>query len=186
MPNLAIFVSGGGSNLQTLLNSNAKDSIKIVIADRPAFGLERAEKAGIETELISRKELGKNKLSAEIDKVMAKYSIDLIILAGYLSIFTEDFSAKWRGKMINIHPSLLPKYGGMGMYGIRVHRAVLEAGDRESGCTVHYLGEGVDNGEIIMQSTVPVRENDTPESLQKRVLAEEHQLLPKAVEGLLK
>ncbi|MDC7221283.1 MAG: phosphoribosylglycinamide formyltransferase [Spirochaetales bacterium] len=186
MSRLAVFVSGGGSNLQALIDSDVKNSIALVVSDRPAFGLERAQKAGIETVELSRKELGKSGLSEAIEKVMAEHKIDLIVLAGYLSIFTEEFSARWRGKMINIHPALLPKFGGKGMYGHHVHEAVLAADESESGCTVHFLGEGVDNGEIIMQAKVPVVEGDTPETLAARVLEEEHKLLPKAVLSVLK
>ncbi|MDC7222656.1 MAG: phosphoribosylglycinamide formyltransferase [Spirochaetales bacterium] len=181
MPRIAVFVSGGGSNLQALIDSDVKSSIAVVVADRPASGLERARKVGIETVGLSRKELGKTRLSEEIEKVMAERKIDLIVLAGYLSIFTEEFSARWRGKMINIHPALLPKFGGKGMYGHHVHEAVLAAGEKESGCTVHFLGEGVDNGEIILQAKVPVKQGDSPDDLAARVLAEEHKLLPQAV-----
>jgi phosphoribosylglycinamide formyltransferase 1 len=185
MPRVAVFISGGGSNLQALIDSEARKSIYLVLADRPAPGLSRAQHVGIETVELSRKELGQVRLSEEIDKVMAHKGIDLIVLAGYLSLFTEEFSARWRGKMINIHPSLLPKYGGKGMYGIHVHKAVIAAGEEESGCTVHFLGEGVDKGEIIGQAIVPVLKGDTPNQLAARVLLEEHNLLPQAVLQLI-
>jgi phosphoribosylglycinamide formyltransferase-1 len=185
MPRLAVFISGGGSNLQALLDSDVCSQIKIVLSDREAYGLERAQKKGIKTIQLSRKELGRTKLSLEIDKIMDEESIELIVLAGYLSIFTEEFSEKWRGKMINIHPSLLPKFGGIGMYGLNVHRAVIKSGEKESGCTVHFLGEGVDTGEIIMQARVPVLQDDTAETLQARILEEEHRILPLAVEKVL-
>ena len=127
----------------------------------------------------ARKALGKQRLSEEIQKAVEAYRIDLIVLAGYLSIFTEEFSAAWRGKMINIHPALLPRFGGKGMYGHHVHEAVIAAGETESGCTVHFVGEGVDKGEIILQARVPVFEGDTAESLAARVLEEEHKALPR-------
>jgi phosphoribosylglycinamide formyltransferase 1 len=182
MPRIAVFASGGGSNLQALIDSDAREHIVLVIADRPAAALQRARDAGIiDTIEFSRKALGKQRLSGEIQKALEAYRIDLIVLAGYLSIFTEEFSAAWRGKMINIHPALLPKFGGKGMYGHHVHEAVLAAGETESGCTVHFVGEGVDKGEIILQARVPVLEGDTPETLAARVLEEEHKALPEAV-----
>ena len=111
--------------------------------------------------------------------------MDLIVLAGFLSIIDEEFVEKWKGKIINIHPSLLPKFGGPGMYGIKVHEAVLAAGEKESGCTVHYVDNGVDSGEIIFQVKVPVMEGDTAEILQKRILVEEHKLLPKSISKII-
>ena len=182
MPRIAVCVSGGGSNLQALLDSEVKKHIVLVVADRSAPALQRARNAGIlDTIEFSRRKLGKERLSEEIQKVMEAYGIDLIVLAGYLSIFTEEFSDAWRGKMINIHPALLPKYGGKGMYGRHVHEAVIAAGEKESGCTVHFLGEGVDKGEVILRAKVPVLEGDTAEMLAARVLEEEHKALPEAV-----
>ena len=109
----------------------------------------------------------------------------MIVLAGFLSIIDEEFVEKWKGKIINIHPSLLPKFGGPGMYGIKVHEAVLAAGEKESGCTVHYVDSGVDSGEVIFQVKVPVLEGDTAEVLQKRILVEEHKLLPKSISKII-
>ncbi len=182
MPRIAVFVSGGGSNLQALIESEVGKHIVLVIADRPAKALQRARDAGIiDTLEFSRKALGRERLCEEIQKAVEAYAIDLIVLAGYLSIFTEEFSARWRGRMINIHPALLPKFGGKGMYGRHVHEAVIAAGEKESGCTVHFVGEGVDRGKIILQARVPVLEGDTPESLAARVLEQEHKALPAAV-----
>lgn len=186
MSRLAVLVSGGGSNLQTLIDDPLiKPHIALVLADRPSFALKRAEKASLAHIELSRKRLGKEKLSREVDRILKEKEIDWVILAGYLSIFTESFSEKWKGKIVNIHPSLLPKYGGMGMYGLNVHKAVLDGKEIETGCTVHFVNEGVDTGEIILQAKVPVFGDDTPEVLQKRVLTEEHRLLPRAVKQLL-
>ncbi|MDC7240164.1 MAG: formyltransferase family protein, partial [Spirochaetales bacterium] len=110
---------------------------------------------------------------------------DLIVLAGYLSILSAEFVEKWKGKIINIHPALLPEFGGKGMYGMNVHRAVLEAGRKKSGCTVHYVDGGVDTGETILQREVPVLPGDSPEDLQKRVLEQEHIALPEAIRKII-
>ena len=123
----------------------------------------------------------REKLSKKIDEELKKYNIDLIVLAGYLSIVDSNFISKWKNKIINIHPSLLPKFGGKGMYGMKVHEAVIKNKEKESGCTVHYVTEMVDGGDIIMQNKVDVLEDDTPEILQKRVLVEEHKILPATV-----
>ncbi|WP_319201284.1 phosphoribosylglycinamide formyltransferase [uncultured Ilyobacter sp.] len=183
MLNIAVLVSGGGSNLQAIIDriNDGKLPCKIncVIADRNCYGLERASNYGIKTYLLDRKELKKN-LSKEIDNIL-EGEVDLIVLAGFLSILDSEFTKKWSKKIINIHPSLLPKYGGPGMYGIKIHQAVIAAGEKESGCTVHYVDAGVDTGEIIYQEKVSVLENDTAETLQKKVLEIEHRLLPQAV-----
>lgn len=181
MFNIAVLISGGGSNLKSLID-NQKEyyKINIVIADRDCGGLNIARDANIDAVLIDRKEY-KEKLSQKIDKELKKYDIDLIVLAGYLSIVDSNFISKWENKIINIHPSLLPKYGGKGMYGLKVHEAVIKNKEKESGCTVHYVTEMVDGGDIIMQNKVNVLEDDTPEILQKRVLVEEHKILPATV-----
>jgi phosphoribosylglycinamide formyltransferase-1 len=183
MLNIAVFVSGGGSNFQSIID-RIKDGdlsckIQCLIADRECYGLERAKNNDIKTYLLDRKVLKKD-LSTEIDKVIDG-KVDLIVLAGFLSILNSEFTKKWSKKIINIHPSLLPKFGGPGMYGIKIHQAVIEAGEKESGCTVHYVDAGVDTGEVIYQEKVTVLADDTPESLQKRVLEIEHRLLPQAI-----
>ena len=185
---IAVLISGGGSNLQSLIDAAAAGrlgdaEICIVISDRPAAGLDRAADAGIKTELADRKTL-KGGLSGRIME-MIPYDTDLIVLAGYLSILSSAFVEKWKGKIINIHPALLPEFGGRGMYGMNVHRAVLEAGREKSGCTVHYVEAGVDTGETILQREVPVMPGDSPEILQKRVLTEEHIALPEAVRKII-
>ena len=186
---IAVFVSGSGSNLQAIIDSiesgKLNCEIAFVIADRPCYALERAEKHNIRSVMLDRKLFGE-KLSDEIDMILSgNEKISYIVLAGYLSILSEKFVKKWERKIINMHPSLLPKFGGKGMYGLKVHEAVLKAGEKESGCTVHYVDSGIDTGEPIMSMKVPVLEGDTPETLQKRVLEKEHQLLVKGLEKIL-
>ena len=187
---IAVLVSGGGSNLQSIIDNieqgNLNCKISYVIADRECYGLKRAEKHGIKNVLLDRKVL-KEKLSDEISNVLENddEKTDYIVLAGYLSILSPEFIKKWSRKIINIHPSLLPKFGGKGMYGMNVHRAVIEAKETESGCTIHFVDTGVDTGEIILQIKVPVFSDDTPEVLQKRVLEKEHVLLIEAIKKLL-
>ena len=187
---IAVFISGSGSNLQSIIdnieNGNLNCEISYVIADRECFGLERAEKHGIKSIMLDKKLFGKN-LSDEINAILENDTerTDYIVLAGYLSILSENFINKWNRKIINIHPSLLPKFGGKGMYGMNVHRAVIEAKETESGCTIHFVDTGVDTGEIILQIKVPVLSDDTPEILQKRVLEKEHILLIEGIKKLL-
>ncbi len=185
---IGVLVSGGGSNLQSIIDKSQSGElqckVEVVIGDRECYGVERAKEAGIDGYTLDRKVL-KKELCREIDKIVSERGIDLIVLAGFLSIIDEEFVNKWKGRIINIHPSLLPKFGGPGMYGIRVHEAVLKAGEQESGCTVHYIDTGVDSGEIIAQKRVKVLEGDTPEILQKRVLVEEHKLLPESIAKII-
>ena len=186
---IAVLVSGSGSNLQSIIdnveNGNLNCEITYVIADRECYGLQRAEKYGVETLLLDRKIID-NKLANEIiDSTLERCKTDYIVLAGYLSILTEKFIKKWDKRVINIHPSLLPKFGGKGMYGIKVHEAVIKAGEKESGCTVHFVTNEIDAGEIITNVKVPVLEDDTPETLQKRVLEQEHKLLIKGIKKIL-
>ena len=187
---IAVFISGSGSNLQSIIdnieNGNLNCKISYVIADRECFGLERAEKHGIKSIMLDKKLFGKN-LSDEINAILENDTerTDYIVLAGYLSILSESFINKWNRKIINIHPSLLPKYGGKGMYGIKVHEAVIANKEKESGCTIHFVDNGIDTGEIITNVKVPVYENDTPEILQNRVLEKEHILLIEGINKLL-
>lgn len=185
---IGVLVSGGGSNLQSLIDKSKSGelqcNIEVVIGDRECYGVERAKEAGIDGYTLDRKQL-KKELCREIDKIVSEKKVDLVVLAGFLSIIDEEFVNKWKGRIINIHPSLLPKFGGPGMYGIKVHEAVLKAGESESGCTVHYVDTGVDSGEIIAQRRVKVLEGDTPEILQKRVLVEEHKLLPESITKII-
>lgn len=183
MLRIAVLISGGGSNLKSLIDSQDNNyyKIDIVIADRDCGGLKIAENSNIKAVLIDRK-IYKKELFKKIDEELS--NIDLIVLAGFLSIVDSSFIKKWHNKIINIHPSLLPKYGGKGMYGIHVHEAVIFNKEKVSGCTVHYVTDTIDGGDIIMQTEVDVKENDTPEILQKRVLEQEHILLPSTVKKL--
>ncbi|OQY42384.1 MAG: phosphoribosylglycinamide formyltransferase [Fusobacteriia bacterium 4572_74] len=184
---IAVLISGGGSNLQSIIDtisaSKVGYEITCVIADRKCYGIERAEKNNIKTKIFDRKILKKD-ISKKIDEYLGN-KVDLVVLAGFLSILDENFINKRKGRVINIHPSLLPKFGGSGMFGMRIHRAVIETKEYESGCTVHYVDAGVDTGEIIEQRKVKVEAEDTAETLQKKVLVEEHKLLPKAIEQVL-
>ena len=184
---IAVLVSGGGTNLQEIIdnieNKRLNCKIEYIIADRDCYSLERGRKYNIKSILLDKKEHG-NKLSNEINKVLEN-KVDLIVLAGYLSIIDKDFISDWNNKIINIHPSLLPKYGGKGMYGMKVHEAVIANKEKKSGCTVHFVDVDIDTGKILLQRKVDVSNNETPESLQKKVLKEEHQLLIEAIEKVI-
>ena len=184
---IAVLVSGGGTNLQEIIdnieNKRLNCKIEYIIADRDCYSLERGRKYNIKSILLDKKEYG-NKLSNEINKVIEN-KVDLIVLAVYLSIIDKDFISDWNNKIINIHPSLLPKYGGKGMYGMKVHEAVIANKEKKSGCTVHFVDVDIDTGKILLQRKVDVSNNETPESLQKKVLKEEHQLLIEAIEKVI-
>ena len=187
---IAVLVSGGGSNLQSIIDNieqgNLNCEISYVIADRKCYGLERAEKHGIKNILLDRKVL-KEKLSDEISNVLENddEKTDYIVLAGYLSILSPEFIKKWSRKIINIHPSLLPKFGGKGMYGMNVHSAVIENKEKESGITIHYVNEHYDQGEIILQEKTEILETDTPESLAQKIHLLEYEHFPKVIENIL-
>jgi len=188
MLRLAVLASGGGSNFQAILDAarNGPPGLfqpVLLVTDRPCGSRDRAVAAGIESVCLNRSEYG-DQLSFELGRLLISRDIDFVALAGWLSILDGKITAEWEGRMVNIHPSLLPLHGGAGMYGLRVHRAVLDAGDSESGCTVHYVAAGVDEGDILGQRKVPVMENDTPESLAGRVLREEHRLYPEVLASL--
>lgn len=185
MKNLVVLVSGSGTNLQRIIDCcetgeirNAK--VTMVVADRDCFGLTRAENHGIEHHLIKR---GKS-FSQNLEKILLA-NTDLIILAGFLSILSEDFTNKFNGKIINIHPSLLPKFGGFGMWGMNVHNAVINAKEKESGATVHFVTSGIDEGEIILQGKVAVDTNDTAETLAQKVHTVEYEIFPRAIDKVL-
>jgi phosphoribosylglycinamide formyltransferase-1 len=185
---IAVLVSGSGSNLQALIDATASGSIEgqieIVISDRPdAYALQRAEKHGITAICIDRKMyMNKSEFDLQLMNSLNEVKPDLIILAGYLSILSPELIDKYRGKIINIHPSLLPAFGGKGFYGEKVHKAVIESGTKVSGATVHFVDENTDAGPIILQKAVVVLYSDTPETLAKRILSIEHSLMVKAVE----
>ena len=178
---VAVLVSGGGTNMQALIDKEksgelAESKIVRVIASKDtAYALQRAADAGIETSVAKTQE--------EVLRQLEECGAELVVLAGYMSVLAPEVIEKFRNRIINIHPSLIPKYCGKGFYGMRVHRAVIEAGEKESGATVHFVDEGVDTGEIILQETVPVMEGDSPEDLAARVLETEHRIL---AEGLNK
>jgi phosphoribosylglycinamide formyltransferase 1 len=181
---IGVLISGGGSNLQSIIdaieNKELDCSIEAVVSDRPGVhGLERAKCKGINTFVVDRKVYGEE-LSKEIFKIFWG-KVDIIVLAGFLSILKGDIIKEFENKIINIHPSLIPAFCGNGMYGKKVHQAVIGSGVKVSGCTVHFVDELTDNGPIILQRTVPVYFEDDADTLQKRVLIEEHKALPEAL-----
>jgi formyltetrahydrofolate-dependent phosphoribosylglycinamide formyltransferase len=190
MLRLAVFASGTGSNLQTLIDHfNARESplvrVSLVVSDRrDAPALDRASAAAIPARVIPARGRDEGDLAAEMLSALAHSGIDLIALAGYLRLLPAEVIASFRDRIVNIHPALLPAFGGRGMYGLHVHRAVIAAGCTVSGATVHFVDERYDEGRVLVQWPVPVRPDDTPESLAARVLEVEHVLYPLALEWL--
>ena len=190
--NLAVLVSGSGTNLQAIIDAVKSSELKnteisIVVSNKKdSYALKRAENERIKSLFINPQEFSDNiKFDEKLIEVINNYQVDLIVLAGYTKILTSTFVNAFCGKIINIHPALLPDFGGKGMYGLKVHEAVLKSGVKESGCTVHVVTSRVDAGPIIAQKKVPVLKGDTPEILQKRILIEEHKLLIKAIKTIL-
>jgi len=189
---IAVLVSGGGTNLQALIDAQKSGIIKsgeiaLVISNKAdAFALERAKTAGIATKVVLKKECGTQEVFEEkIIIALEENKIDLIVLAGFMSILSKNFTDYFANKIINVHPSLIPSFCGEGFYGLKVHKAALEKGVKVTGATVHFVNEIPDGGEIIMQKAVAVLDGDTPEILQKRVMQEaEWIILPQAVEKL--
>jgi phosphoribosylglycinamide formyltransferase 1 len=185
---LAVFASGGGSNLQALIDrfNTAKDSpvrVALVLTDRDSVGaLQRARAASIETCVVAMTDRPTDLAAREMLAALDSADIDMIALAGYLQLVPASVVRRFNQRIVNIHPALLPAFGGKGMYGSRVHRAVIESGCKVSGATVHYVTEHYDEGDIIAQWPVPVSVGDTAESLAARVLAAEHVLYPIVVE----
>ena len=187
---IAVLVSGGGTNLQALIDSCASGVIKsgkieLVISSNPkAYALERASRAGIPTAVVSKKECGSQEgFEAEIKRLLADNGIELIVLAGFMNILSADFTKDYPERIINVHPSLIPSFCGKGFYGLHVHEAALEYGVKVTGATVHFVNEIPDGGRIILQKSVAIRANDTPEILQRRVMEQaEWKILPRAVE----
>ncbi len=183
---IAVFVSGGGSNFQAILDQISAGRISgevvLVISDKPgAYALTRAQNAGIETWAYEKRQYTKPELEQKICDILEKYKVDFCVLAGYLSILGASVIRKYPNKIINIHPSLIPSFCGMGFYGKHVHQGVLDYGAKVSGATVHFVDEGADTGPIILQESVKVMEDDDAQSLADRVLTVEHKLLPEAV-----
>ena len=188
---IAVLVSGGGTNLQALIDAESKGIIKsgkieLVISNNAgAFALERAKKANIKTAVVSKKELGGSQRAFENNLItlLEDNKIDIIVLAGFMVILSERFTSTYPKRIINVHPSLIPSFCGEGFYGLHVHEAALSYGVKVTGATVHFVNEVPDGGEIIMQKAVAIRDNDTPETLQKRVMRlAEWKILPLSVE----
>lgn len=190
MKKVAVLVSGGGTNLQAIIDAKAKGIIKnaeisLVISNKAsAFALERAKKVGIEAKCIAPSAFGTRELfNKALIKALDEAKIDLVVLAGFLVIIPEEMVAKYRDRIINIHPSLIPSFCGTGYYGLKVHEKALERGVKLTGATVHFVDEGTDSGPIILQKAVEVKDDDTAESLQLRVMEEaEWKILPEAIE----
>lgn len=184
---IGILVSGGGTNLQSVIDAveigTLKSQIVCVISNKEAaYGLERARKHQIPAYFINPKEQGYDE---KLLTLLKDEQVDLVVLAGYLKILNQELIEAYRGHIINIHPSLLPKFGGKGFYGLHVHEAVIAAGEKESGATVHYVDVGIDTGKIILQRKLQVMPEDTPETLQKRILDEiEHKILVEAIQSI--
>ena len=188
---IAVFLSGGGSNLQALIDGSKAGILSarivwVVSSSAKAYGLTRAEKEGIEVFVFKPKKYPSPEAAAEdlLSKLQER-KIDYIALAGYLKLLPSNIVAAYSKRIVNIHPALLPKYGGKGMYGHYVHEAVLTSGDKESGVTVHLVDEIFDHGKILDQVRVPVLPDDTPDSLAARVLEQEHKLYPRALNKLI-
>ena len=187
---IAVFVSGGGTNLQALMDAQDagilhSGEIVLVVASNPtAYALERAATKNIATAVAWKRELGSQKaFEREIEKQLAAHKIDLIVLAGFMNILSADFTSKWPERIINVHPALIPSFCGKGMYGLTPHVAALEKGVKVTGATVHFVNEIPDGGRIIMQRAVEVKEGDTPEILQRRIMEEaEWKILPLSCE----
>lgn len=188
---LAVLISGRGSNLQSLIDACADQNfpaeISIVISNRPdAYGIERAKQAGLQTQIIDHKTFpDRESFEEALQKSLAESPVDLICLAGFMRVLKEKFVNQWEKRIINIHPSLLPKYPGL-----HTHQRAIEAGDTSSGCTIHYVTAGMDEGPVILQKSVPLLNGDTPDALAARILEVEHTAYPEAVaivaNGLLK
>lgn len=193
-PRLAVLISGAGTTLQNFIDRIADGSLParvavVISSRRDAYGLERARAAGIPTAVVARKEFGnEEQFNDALHHELDRHAFDLIVLAGFLSLF--QLRGRFTGRVLNVHPALIPAFCGKGFYGERVHRAVLESGVKVSGCTIHFADERYDHGPIILQGTVPVLDDDTPETLAARVHVLENQLYPEAIrlwsEGRLK
>ena len=187
---IAVLVSGGGTNLQALLDAQAAGQLPhgqialVISSNENAYALTRAANAGIPARAVSARQCGgQAAFESALSVLLAEYEIDLIILAGFLTILSADFTARWPSRILNVHPSLIPAFCGEGMYGLRVHTAALAAGVKVTGATVHFVNEVPDGGRILLQKAVDVLPDDTPEALQRRVMEQaEWQLLPRAAE----
>ena len=188
---IAVFVSGGGTNLEALLNAQEAGAlphgeIVLVLSSNPeAYALERAKRRGVPAIPLSRKQLGQEPFEAALMEALTQYRVDLVVLAGFLSILSLDFVRRWPDRIVNVHPSLIPAFCGKGYYGLKVHEAALRRGVRVTGATVHLVNEIPDGGRILLQKAVDILPGDTPETLQRRVMEQaEWVLLPQAAEQL--
>ena len=187
---VAVLVSGGGTNLQALIDAQASGKmphceIKLVISNKPnVYALERARQSGIKSYVVEKKNYdNRPHFDLALTNILEENEIDIIVLAGFLTILGEDFTSRYANRIINIHPSLIPSFCGSGYYGLRVHKAALDYGVKVTGATVHFVNEVPDGGKIILQRAVYINDDDTPDSLQKRVMEEaEWIILPQAVE----
>lgn len=187
---ICVFVSGGGTNLQALIDAQDSGIIKngeivlVLSSNREAYALERAKKANIPGVSVVKKEFASQlDFENEVIDILNANKIDLIVLAGFMTILTEHFTSKYPKRIINVHPALIPSFCGKGFYGLHVHEAALSYGVKVSGATVHFVNEIPDGGEIILQKAVNVKKGDTPETLQRRIMEQaEWKILPKAVE----
>ncbi len=191
---IGVLVSGGGTNLQALIDAQKSGIIKsgeivTVVSNKPqVYALERAKNAGIDAKVITKKECGTNEaFDIALRDYMLSKKVDIVVLAGFLAILGDNFLKEYSNRIINIHPSLIPSFCGNGMYGLKVHEAALDYGVKVTGATVHFVNEVVDGGKIIMQKAVYINDTDDAETLQRRVMEEaEWQILPKAVEMVCK
>ena len=187
---IAVLVSGGGTNLQAIIDAQKSGIIKngeivaVISNNSGAYALERAKKAGIDTYTVLKKECASQaEFEYKLVDILEKCGVQLIVLAGFMSILSENFTSKYDKRIINVHPSLIPSFCGKGYYGLKVHEAALEYGVKVTGATVHFVNEIPDGGEIILQKSVAIKKGDTPEILQKRVMEQaEWKILPRAVE----
>ena len=189
MKKIAVFASGGGTDFQSVIDANEREQfceIAYLVASKPQIGaINRAEKHGIKT-LVYDKTTGESKdaFYERVANILKEKGVEYVVLAGWLLVVPPAFINAFEDRIINIHPSLIPAFCGMGYYGLRVHAAAIEYGVKRSGATVHFVSADVDGGAIIMQRTVEVKDNDTPESLQARILKKEHKMLPECVKLL--
>lgn len=188
MKKIAVFASGGGTDFQSVIDANERENfcvIEYLVASKPEIGaINRAEKHGIKPLVFDKTTETKEEFYVRVAKVLKAAGVEYIVLAGWLLVVPASFIKEFENSIINIHPSLIPAFCGMGYYGLRVHKAAIEYGVKLSGATVHFVEADVDGGAIIMQRSVPVESGDTPESLQARILKEEHKMLPECVKLL--
>lgn len=190
---IAVLVSGGGTNLQAIIDYSAEGNlasgvvVKVISSNADAYALKRAEEANIETAVVVKKGKTQQEFESQIISELESCGAEVIVLAGFMCILSKDFTDRYSERIINVHPSLIPSFCGEGFYGLKVHQAALDYGVKVTGATVHFVNEIPDGGKIIMQRAVKVKENDTPQSLQKRVMEQaEWKILPAALEDVCK